>query len=252
MAAGFRYDPRSFAGCSGGRDERGVKDELARKAGPVANQDDAGARAPCPKACGANARAAAPCSIAPRWSATSTSARSARTTCASARAQRLELFLDPGTVQEIAAGLEPLDPLKFKDTKRYRDRLVQAQKDDGREGCAGGRARPPEGTRDHRLRVRVQVPGRLDGLGRRRALPARRAARASRISCRSSASPRAAARACRRLCSRSCRWRRRAPRSRAWRSSALPYISVLTDPTTGGVSASLAMLGDINIAEPKR
>jgi acetyl-CoA carboxylase carboxyl transferase subunit beta len=31
----------------------------------------------------------------------------------------------------------------------------------------------------------------------------------------------------------------------------LPYISVLTDPTTGGVSASLAMLGDINIAEPK-
>jgi len=31
----------------------------------------------------------------------------------------------------------------------------------------------------------------------------------------------------------------------------LPYISVLTDPTTGGVSASLAMLGDINIGEPK-
>ena len=31
----------------------------------------------------------------------------------------------------------------------------------------------------------------------------------------------------------------------------LPYISVLTDPTTGGVSASLAMLGDLNIAEPK-
>jgi len=31
----------------------------------------------------------------------------------------------------------------------------------------------------------------------------------------------------------------------------LPFISVLTDPTTGGVSASLAMLGDVNIAEPK-
>jgi acetyl-CoA carboxylase carboxyl transferase subunit beta len=33
--------------------------------------------------------------------------------------------------------------------------------------------------------------------------------------------------------------------------AGLPYISVLTDPTTGGVSASLAMLGDVNIAEPK-
>jgi acetyl-CoA carboxylase carboxyl transferase subunit beta len=35
------------------------------------------------------------------------------------------------------------------------------------------------------------------------------------------------------------------------RERGLPYISVLTDPTTGGVSASLAMLGDLNIAEPR-
>jgi acetyl-CoA carboxylase carboxyl transferase subunit beta len=35
------------------------------------------------------------------------------------------------------------------------------------------------------------------------------------------------------------------------REHCLPYISVLTDPTTGGVTASFAMLGDVNIAEPK-
>ena len=45
--------------------------------------------------------------------------------------ERLELFLDPNSGYEIAAGLEPLDPLKFKDSKRYRERLSQAQKERG-------------------------------------------------------------------------------------------------------------------------
>ena len=45
--------------------------------------------------------------------------------------QRLEFFLDEGDIEEIGAGLEPLDPLKFKDSKRYRDRLIQAQKKTG-------------------------------------------------------------------------------------------------------------------------
>ena len=45
--------------------------------------------------------------------------------------QRIELFLDPGVQIEIAADLEPEDPLKFRDTKRYRDRIVQAQKKTG-------------------------------------------------------------------------------------------------------------------------
>src|SRR5690606_21405614 len=43
--------------------------------------------------------------------------------------ERLEWFLDADSGEEIAADLEPLDPLKFKDSKRYRDRLNQAQKD---------------------------------------------------------------------------------------------------------------------------
>ena len=45
--------------------------------------------------------------------------------------QRLELFLDPGGIEEVAPGLDPQDPLKFKDSKRYRDRLIQAQKASG-------------------------------------------------------------------------------------------------------------------------
>src|SRR5262245_35975448 len=45
--------------------------------------------------------------------------------------ERLAKFLDPGPTQEIGAGVEPEDPLKFRDTKRYRERLVQAQKTTG-------------------------------------------------------------------------------------------------------------------------
>ena len=45
--------------------------------------------------------------------------------------RRLEFFLDPDSQQEIAAALEPLDPLRFRDSKRYRDRITQAQKKTG-------------------------------------------------------------------------------------------------------------------------
>jgi len=45
--------------------------------------------------------------------------------------ERLERFLDPGTIEEIGAAIAPEDPLKFRDSKRYRDRLAQAQKATG-------------------------------------------------------------------------------------------------------------------------
>src|SRR5262245_62372768 len=44
---------------------------------------------------------------------------------------RLTLFLDEGSMRELASEIEPEDPLKFRDTKRYRDRLVAAQKKTG-------------------------------------------------------------------------------------------------------------------------
>ena len=59
-----------------------------------------------------------------------------------------------------------------------------------------------------------------------------------------------AAPGCRRGCSRSCRWPRPARRSPSWASTAIPFITILTDPTTGGVSASFAMQGDVILAEP--
>ncbi len=70
--------------------------------------------------------------------------------------------------------------------------------------------------------------------------------------CPSWCSPRRAARACRRGSCRSCRWRRCRARWNAMRAAQLPYISVLTDPTTGGVTASFAMQGDVILAEPRR
>ena len=45
--------------------------------------------------------------------------------------QRLSFFLDPDSQKELSGQLEPLDPLKFRDSKRYRDRIVQAQKKTG-------------------------------------------------------------------------------------------------------------------------
>ena len=44
---------------------------------------------------------------------------------------RLERFLDPGSGQELAQKIVPLDPLRFRDSKRYRDRVTAAQKDTG-------------------------------------------------------------------------------------------------------------------------
>jgi hypothetical protein len=61
---------------------------------------------------------------------------------------------------------------------------------------------------------------------------------------------RRAARACKRASSRSCKWRRPSAALGRFRGTRRPYISVLVHPTTGGVAASTALLGDVNIAEP--
>ena len=49
--------------------------------------------------------------------------------------ERLEMFLDADSGYEIAGKLEPLDPLKFRDNKRYKDRLLKAQSDTGEKDC---------------------------------------------------------------------------------------------------------------------
>jgi acetyl-CoA carboxylase carboxyl transferase subunit beta len=145
---------------------------------------------------------------------------------------RLLKFLDTGSTKELAAKVEPEDPLKFKDSKRYKDRLVQAQKQTvavafefrflgGSMGSVVGEkfVRAIEHCLEHRMPlVCFSASG---GARMQEALysllqMAKTSAALKRLS-----------------------------------EARLPFISVMTDPTTGGVSASLAMLGDINIGEPK-
>jgi acetyl-CoA carboxylase carboxyl transferase subunit beta len=163
--------------------------------------------------------------------------------------QRLELFLDPDTVQEIAAGLEPQDPLRFKDSKRYRDRLLQAQKVTGEKDAL------------------VVARGRLKGReiivcafefkflgGSMGSVVGERFRRAVRLAVQDELplvcfSASGGARMQEALFSLMQMAKTSAALARMV-EQRVPYISVLTDPTTGGVSASLAMLGDINIAEP--
>ncbi|WP_108651515.1 acetyl-CoA carboxylase, carboxyltransferase subunit beta [Dongshaea marina] len=167
----------------------------------------------------------------------------------SARA-RLEKFLDLDNRSELAAELEPQDILKFRDSKKYKDRLSSAQKSTGEKdslivmkgtlkglpvvACAfdfafmGGSMGTVVGSRfvkaveaaiaDRRALICFSTSG---GARMQEALfslmqMAKTSAALAKLS-----------------------------------EEGLPYISVMTDPTMGGVSASLAMLGDINVGEPK-
>ena len=165
--------------------------------------------------------------------------------------ERLRRLLDPGTGVEIGADVQPEDPLRFKDSKRYKDRLAAAQKSTGEKRCADRDGRARRRRRRGRLRLRVPVPRRLDGLGGRRALHARRRPLRSSIAlplvCFSASG---GARMQEALLSLMQMAKTSAALARLAQAH-LPFISVLTDPTTGGVSASLAMLGDLNIAEPR-
>ncbi|MEO5702581.1 MAG: acetyl-CoA carboxylase, carboxyltransferase subunit beta [Gammaproteobacteria bacterium] len=164
--------------------------------------------------------------------------------------RRLTSFLDEQPREEIGAELMPLDPLKFRDSKRYKDRITQAQKDTGEKdalvvikgqvktipvvACAfefrfmGGSMGSVVGERfvrgvntclEHTIPLvcfSASGGARMqEGLFSLMQM-AKTSAALARLSKR-----------------------------------GIPFISVLTDPTMGGVSASFAMLGDINIAEPK-
>ncbi len=163
--------------------------------------------------------------------------------------RRLDYFLDPESGMEIAAEVGPHDPLKFRDIKKYKDRLSAAQKETGEKealvamqgkligqkivvaafeyGFIGGSMGAAVGEKFVRA-VNTSIESRIPfvcfsasgGARMQEALislmqMAKVSAALARLS-----------------------------------EQAIPYISVLTDPTMGGVSASLAMLGDIIIAEP--
>ena len=163
--------------------------------------------------------------------------------------ERLKVFLDPGSGREIGEKLVAQDPLKFRDSKRYRDRLTQAQKDTGERDALiamSGRLKgQPLVACAFEFRFMAGSMGSVVGEKFCRAACWARDNRMPLVSFSASGGARMQEALYSLL--------QMAKTSAALASLAearMPFVSVLTDPTTGGVSASLAMLGDINIGEP--
>jgi acetyl-CoA carboxylase carboxyl transferase subunit beta len=163
--------------------------------------------------------------------------------------ERLVAFLDDDSGEEIGAALGPVDALHFRDQKKYADRIKAAQK--------------ATGERDALVAVQGQLKGRpicvaafefryMGGsmgsvVGEKFTLAAERALDIrSPLVCFSATG---GARMQEGLFSLMQMAKTSAALGRL-RAAGLPFISVLTHPTTGGVSASLGMLGDINVGEP--
>ncbi|MBF0178966.1 MAG: acetyl-CoA carboxylase carboxyltransferase subunit beta [Magnetococcales bacterium] len=162
---------------------------------------------------------------------------------------RIDITLDPEGRKELFAGLHPSDPLKFKDLKRYRDRLREAQKETG----VNDAVRLFKGT----IKGVPAVVGAFDFqflggsmgsvVGAKVAQGALAAAEEECGFVVFSAS--GGARMQEGILSLMQMARTSTALTRL-EELGLPFISVLTDPTTGGVTASFAMLGDIILAEP--
>lgn len=162
---------------------------------------------------------------------------------------RIENFLDEENREEIAADLKPVDILKFKDSKRYKDRLTQSQKKTGENDAL------------------IAMSGQLKGLpvvacafefdfmgGSMGSVVGEKFIRAVDVAIEKKVSlvcfsTSGGARMQEALFSLM-QMAKTSSALSVLRANKLAYISVLTDPTMGGVSASLATLGDINIAEP--
>ena len=163
--------------------------------------------------------------------------------------RRLESFLDPEPQEEIGANLESMDPLKFKDSKKYKERLSQAMKASSEKDAL------------------VAMRGQLKGMdivaaafefgfmgGSMGSVVGERFVRAVNMSLERHAplvcfSASGGARMQESLFSLMQMAKTSAALERL-QKRGLPFVSVMTDPTMGGVSASLAMLGDVNLAEP--
>jgi acetyl-CoA carboxylase carboxyl transferase subunit beta len=164
--------------------------------------------------------------------------------------ERLDVFLDPEGREEIGAEVRPVDALKFKDSKRYKDRIVDSQKATGEKDALIAM----RGTLKGLPIVAVAFEFKFMG-GSMGSVVGERFVRAAEVAreegmplvCFSASG---GARMQEALFSLMQMAKTSAALARL-ADEGLPYISVLTDPTTGGVSASLAMLGDVNVAEPR-
>lgn len=164
--------------------------------------------------------------------------------------KRLEMFLDDTPTEEIGASLAPFDKLKFKDTKKYKDRLLQAQKNTSEKDALIALKGTVKGVPVVAAAFDFRFMGGSMGsvVGERFLLAATFALEEKIPFICFSAS--GGARMQEALYSLMQMAKTSAVLAKLAKNK-IPYISVLTDPTMGGVSASFAMLGDVHIAEPK-
>lgn len=163
---------------------------------------------------------------------------------------RLDIFLDEAGREEIAADLEPTDRIKFRDSKRYKDRLSAAQKQTGEKDALIAMSGTLEGMPVVAAAFEFAfMGGSMGAIVGEKFVQAANVALEQRcpLVCFSASG---GARMQEALISLMQMAKTSAVIARL-REEGIPYISVLTDPVYGGVSASLAMLGDLNVAEPK-
>ncbi len=163
--------------------------------------------------------------------------------------QYLDLLFDEGTWRETHRGITSRDALDFKDSKRYKDRIKSSRQKTGKEDAVitgrGTIGRIPVSASFMDFSFMGGSMGSVVGEKIARCLlDSLRHREAALILSRSGG-----ARMQESLLSLMQMAKTSAVLARL-RSEGIPFVSVLTDPTTGGVTASYAMLGDINVAEP--
>jgi acetyl-CoA carboxylase carboxyl transferase subunit beta len=163
---------------------------------------------------------------------------------------RFAILFDDDQYKEFAGNIRSVDPLEFKDTKRYRDRLKVYEARVGKGDaviCAEGKL---DGLNIVVCAMEYAFMGGSMGsvVGEKLTLAIERCLEKKEpliiVSCSGGARMQEGILSLMQMAKISAALAKLA-------DARLPYISVLTDPTTGGVTASYAMLGDLNIAEPK-
>jgi len=163
--------------------------------------------------------------------------------------RRLDIFLDTDGRSEIAEEVEPIDRLKFRDVKKYKDRLIEAQKKTGEKDALVAMSGSIKGIPVVAVAFEFAFHGGSMGyaVGEKFTRAANLALAENKpLICFSATG---GARMQEALISLMQMAKTSAILERM-RLAGVPYVSVMTDPVYGGVSASLAMLGDINVAEP--
>jgi acetyl-CoA carboxylase carboxyl transferase subunit beta len=162
---------------------------------------------------------------------------------------RLEMLFDEGRYEEHDIGLASTDPLQFKDSKRYSDRLRQAEKNTGLKDALITGEGQLEGQPAIICAMEFQfIGGSMGGVVGEKVTRAIDRCIAKKlplvvVSCSGGARMMEGAISLMQMAKISAALAR-------LDEVRKPYVSILTDPTTGGVTASFAMLGDLNIAEP--